>query len=97
MKRNGDYELSHVPQLLADGRNLGNLIGARAALVDACESLMAVADREARALTADERRAFDLYSTQIRGINADLAESKRERIAGLVARGIDPSEARFCY
>jgi hypothetical protein len=93
MKANGDYEVSDVPRLLERGAT-PNLLGARAALSDACEALIEAADREGRALTADERRAFDLHALQIRGINADLAERKRERMAGLVALGIDPSEAR---
>jgi hypothetical protein len=67
---------------------------ARTALVDACESIMGNAEASCRALTPDERRAFDCHSQQIRAINSDLAEYRRERIAGLAALGIDASEMR---
>ncbi|HLK64476.1 MAG TPA: hypothetical protein VKU19_13615 [Bryobacteraceae bacterium] len=68
---------------------------ARTALVDACESIMGNAEASCGALTLDERRAFDCHSQQIRSINSDLAEYKRERIAGLAALGIDASEMRL--
>jgi hypothetical protein len=97
MKANGDYELSDVPRLLQSGKDRHsppNLLGARAALLDACEAIMGNAETSCRALTPDERRAFDLYSQQIQAINFDLAEYKRERLAGLVEMGIDPGEMR---
>lgn len=96
MTKNGDYELSDVPKLMERG-DPGSLLRARQALMDGCEALMKRADTEARAMTGEERRTFDLYAQQIRGINADFAEYKRERIAGLMAMGIDGSEARFPF
>ena len=97
MKANGDCELSDVSRLLQAWRErgrLGDLLMARTALVDACESIMGNAEASCRALTPDERRAFDCHSQQIRAINSDLAEYRRERIAGLAALGIDASEMR---
>lgn len=97
MKANGDCELSDVSRLLQAWRDrgrLGDLLMARTALVDACESIMGNAEASCRALTPDERRAFDCHSQQIRAINSDLAEYRRERIAGLAALGIDASEMR---
>jgi hypothetical protein len=100
MKANGDYEIAEVPRLLQNWRDHGNplnLLRARVALVDACEAIMGNAEASCRALTPDERRAFDCHSQQIRAINSDLAERKRETIAGLVAAGIDPSELRLPF
>jgi hypothetical protein len=100
MKANGDHELSDVPRLLQSWRDQGSplcLLQARAALVDACGSIMDSAETSCRALTPDERRAFDLHTQQIRGINTDLAEYKKNQIAGLVAMGIDASESRLPF
>ena len=97
MKANGDFELADVPQLLQAWRDHGNplkLLWARVALMDACESIMGNAEATCRALTPDERRAFDCHSQQIRAINSDLAEYKREKRTGLAAGGIDASECR---
>src|ERR1035438_679647 len=100
MKANGDCELSDVSRLLQAWRDrgrLGDLLMARTALVDACESIMGNAEASCRALTPDERRAFDCHSQQIRTINSDLAEYKRKRIAGIVALGWDASELRLPF
>jgi hypothetical protein len=100
MKANGDYELSDVPRLLQswrERRHIPSVLGARAALLDAVEATMANAEASCRALTPDERRAFDLHTQQIRYINSDLAEYKRERIAGLAAEGIAASECRLPF
>lgn len=100
MKANGDYELADVSRLLEDWRNRGNalnLLRARVALMDACESIMGTAEASCRALTPDERRAFDFHTQQIRAINSDLAEYKRETVAGLAAAGIDPGELRLPF
>ena len=100
MKANGDFELADVPQLLQAWRDHSNplkLLWARAALMDACESIMGNAETSCRALTETERRAFDCHSQQIRTINSDLAEYKRERIAGLVAAGFAASECRLPF
>jgi hypothetical protein len=93
MTKQGDYELSDVPWLMRRGIN-GGFGHARMVLMDACEALMDRAEREQRALTGDERRAFDLHALQIRGINAEMEHFKRERIEGLAAMGIDASEIR---
>jgi hypothetical protein len=98
MKANGDCELSDVPRLLQswrDQRKVLDLLRARAALMDACESIMGNAETSCRALTLDERRAFDLHAQQIRSINSDFAEYKRERTAGIVALGWDANEMRL--
>lgn len=100
MKANGDYELSDVPRLLQSWRDRGavlDLLRARAALMDACESIMGNAEASCRALAPDERRAFDLHTQQILSINSDLAEYKRGRIVGLAAMGIDASDARLPF
>lgn len=100
MKANGDYELSDVPRLLQswrDRKRMPSLLGARAALLDAVEAIMGNAEASCRALTPDERRAFDLHTQQIRSINSDLAGYKRERVAGLAAAGIDASELRLPF
>ncbi len=100
MKSNGDYELADVPRLMRSFNETNDLragIAARGVMMDACEALIDGAERESRALTADERRGFDLYSSDIRSINAELKRRKQERASGLVALGIDPSEARYCY
>ena len=103
MKANGDYELSDVPRLLEAWRNGSprgnplNLLRARVALMDASEAIMANAESSCRALTPDERRAFDLHIQQIHSINADLAEYKRNHVAGLAALGIDASECRLPF
>lgn len=100
MKVNGECELSDIPRLLQSWRDHGrpgDLLMARSALVEACESIMGNAEATCRALTPDERRAFDCHSQQIRSINSDLAEYKRKRIAGIVALGWDASELRLPF
>ncbi len=97
MKANGHYETSDVPRLLQSWRDRGavlDLLRARTALMDTCESIMGVAEASCRALTLDERRAFDVHTQQIRSINSELAEYKQNRIAGLAAAGIDASGLR---
>ena len=98
MKANGDCELSDVPRLLQswrDQRKVLDLLRARAVLMDACESIMGNAETSCRALTPEARQAFDLHVQQIRFMNADLAEYKRERTAGIVALGWDANEIRL--
>lgn len=100
MKANGDYELSDVPRLQQSWRDQGKVLDglrARTVLVETCEAVMGNAEASCRALTPDERRAFDLHTQQIRSINADLAEYKRNHIAGLAALGIDASESRLPF
>jgi hypothetical protein len=77
-------ERRHVPALLQ----------ARAALFEECERLMTLTEKESRALAADERRAFDDHSDQIREINASLAEYKRAAVAEVVASGYPAEHAR---
>lgn len=74
-----------------------SVLQARAVLLDECEDIMRRVEEESRSMTGDERRVFDFNTLQINAINADLAEYKRERNAGLVALGIDPSEARYAF
>ncbi len=86
MKNNGDWELKDIPYLLKKFRDSGGhnplpLLGARAALTDACGDLFDAAEKQSRGLTADERRSFDLYSAQVRQVNADLAKYKAARVA----------------
>ncbi len=84
MKTNGAYELHEVPGLLEQWRTGSKidprpLVNARAALLTACETLMNRAGAESRALTPDERIAFDDYSGQMHSINDDLAAYEHER------------------
>jgi hypothetical protein len=86
MKINGDYEVSDIPHLMRQWEDSGRhnwapLLGARAALTDACGDLMDSAARESRGLNAGERRSFDAHMAQAREINAALAKIKAEKIA----------------
>lgn len=74
------YELSRVPGLVARG-GLKELLGARGALLTAAEEIMETCTSAARSMTPDEQRNIDDYMNQIRDINEDLAEYKRQRIA----------------
>jgi hypothetical protein len=96
MKNNGDCELSDVPRLLERG-GIKDLLGARAALVDAAEGLLNNAASEERSLKADEQRRFDEHTAQVRDITAKLAEHKRQRVADIVAAGLPAEYCRLPY
>ncbi len=74
------YKLSDVPSLVERG-GIKGLLCARGALLEASEEIIDASAREVRAMTAAEQRNFDDYAAQITGINEDLAEYKRQRMA----------------
>jgi hypothetical protein len=93
-------QLSKVPDLLQrwkDARSVASALQARAALVDGCEDIMRRVEAESRSMTGDERRTFDCHTLQIRAINADLAEYKRERVADIMAAGFPAEYCRLPY
>ena len=86
MKANGDFELSDVPRLMrefSDSRNTKwtALLQARAALVDAAGSIVDTVTRDGRGMKAEEQRAFDEHTAQVRDINAALAAYKAAAVA----------------
>jgi hypothetical protein len=92
--------LGHVPEVLEKSRHQvqpRDLLGARAVLLDECERIMAAAEKESRALTAEERGAFDGHRDQIQEINGILAEYKRLRVADVVAAGFPPEHCRLPF
>jgi hypothetical protein len=56
-----------------------NFLVARGDLLDAAEAILNAAASEQRALKADEQLVFDECASQVRSINARLAEFKRQR------------------
>ncbi len=96
MKGNGDFELSDVPRLMERG-GIGDMLGARAALMNAAEGLLNSAAAEERAMKDDEQRRFDEYITQVRDINAKLTEYKRQRVADVVAAGFPAEYCRLPF
>jgi hypothetical protein len=88
--------LSDVPRLLERG-GIGDLLGARAGLVNAAEDLLNAAGSENRAMKGDEQRRFDEYTAQVREINGRLAEYKRARVADVAAQGFPPEYCRLPF
>jgi hypothetical protein len=100
MRRGINSEVENVEWNLSEWRERHNpsaLLRARAALMDACEEIMTRADKESRAMNADERRAFDHHAEIIRDINTDLAEYKRQRVADVVAAGFPAEYCRLPF
>ena len=91
MKTNGDItEADQLSQILDDLpltiRQLRSgkasplrILEARGALMDACEGIVAVCAKEARAMKAEESRRVETCMEQLSEINALLAEYKRRR------------------
>jgi hypothetical protein len=101
MKRQSDADkIDRVPDLIEEWHSRGKwpaALQARSILLDASEELMAVANRESRALTAVERNAFDGHADQIREINESLAQYKRARVADLAAEGHPADHCRLPF
>jgi len=93
MEKNGNYELSDVPQLIERG-NFRSLLQARAALTDAAEAIIAAAGAENRGMTADESARFDGLLAQANEITARLDQDREQRVRGLAQLGVSPSEVR---
>lgn len=100
MKNNNDCELTDVPRRLEEWtrkRDWRGALLARAALTDACEALLCGAEKESRGLNADEQRNFDVHATQVREINASLAEFKRRAVADVMAQGFPAEHCRLPF
>ena len=100
MENRSDCTLAGVPRWLEQWNTRKDWRGAllaRAALTDACEALLCGAENESRGLNPAEQRDFDLHASQVREINASLAEYRRTRNAGLVAMGISEDESRLPF
>jgi len=65
--------------------------------VDAASALVDCAVKEERAMKADEQRQFDEFTAQVRDINVELAEYKRQRVADVVAAGLPAEYCRLPF
>ena len=100
MEFRSDNTLADVPRRLEEWKRKLDPRGAllaRAALTDACESILGCAEKEARGLTPTEQRAFDIYAMQAREITAALTEYRRAAEADLVAAGFPAEWCRYPF